>query len=440
MKKIFLILLAMLFLPCLAMAQKVAVLPLIAKEYDGLVALYKDLHQNPEISFQEKETAAKLAKELKKLGFEVTEGVGGYGLVAVLRNGTGKTILVRADMDALPMLEETNLEYASKAFGKDDSGQPVPAMHGCGHDIHMTVLIGTAKVLAASKKDWRGTVVLVAQPAEERGSGAKAMLKEGLYTKFPKPDYALALHTSASLPAGSVGLCSEYALANVDMVDIWVYGEGGHGAYPHLTKDPIVLASQIVVALQTVVSRETNPIEPAVLTVGAFHAGTKHNVIPNEAHLKLTLRSYSAEVRQNMIQQINRICAGMAQAAGLLASKYPKVVVNESEALPSLYNDPTLTKELETLFGKLLGTTHTVKSPPVLGAEDFGLFGRDSEHKVPICLYWLGTVNETHYQEFLKGERKLPSLHSSKYAPQISPTLETGIRTMSEAVLMLLAK
>ncbi len=423
-----------------ASAQKAQVLPIIAKEYDALVALYKDLHQNPELSFQEKETSRKLASELKKLGYEVSERVGGYGLVAVLRNGEGKTVLVRADMDALPILEETNLEYASKVFGKNDEGQPVPAMHGCGHDVHMTVLVGTAKVLAATRKDWKGTVVLVAQPAEERGSGAKAMLKEGLYTKFPKPDYALALHTNASMPAGSVGLCSEYALANVDMVDIWVYGEGGHGAYPHLTKDPIVLASQLVLAMQTIVSRETNPIEPAVLTVGAFHSGTKHNVIPNEAHLQLTLRSYSMDVRNNMIAQIKRICDGMAQAAGLPADKYPKVVVNEGEALPSLYNDPTLTADLRQLFTKLLGEKHTLKSPPVLGAEDFGLFGRDEQHKVPICLYWLGTINETHYQEFVKGERKLPSLHSSKYAPQISPTLETGIRTMSEAVLMLLSR
>lgn len=408
----------------------------INQQYPTWENLYKHLHSNPEISFQEKNTAARLAMELKNLGYEVTENFGGYGLVAVLKNGIGKTIMMRADMDALPLEEKTNLPYASQVTTKDDYGNTVNTMHACGHDVHMTVLIGTAQLLVKLKNQWKGTLILVCQPAEERGSGAKAMLNEGLFKKFPKPDYALALHCNATIPAGKVGYCEGYALANVDMVDITVYGLGGHGAYPHTTIDPIVLGTRIVTALQTIVSREIAPTDPAVVTVGAFHAGTKGNIIPDKALLQLTLRSYKEEVRNKILESIRLKCKYIALSAGVPEDKLPEIkVLNES--IVSTFNHLELTKRMAEVSKMTIGAENVVKTEPVMGGEDFAFFGR-TEDKIPICIYWLGTVAPEKVTAAAEGKESLPSLHSPFFAPVPEPSIKTGVKTMAANVLELL--
>ncbi|MFH6951514.1 amidohydrolase, partial [Pseudoalteromonas sp. XMcav1-K] len=307
-------------------------------QQNALNELYKHLHQNPELSYQEKATSQRLAKELTQLGFSVTENVGGFGVVGIYKNGNGPTVMLRADTDGLPIIEETNKDYASKVTVIDKSGNKVGVMHGCGHDIHMTSFIGTAQQLIEHKSDWQGTLMMVAQPAEEVGGGAKAMLKEGLYTKFAKPDYVVGLHVSASAPAGKIAIAPGYALANVDSVDVIIKGRGGHGAYPHTTIDPVVLASRTVLALQTIASREVSPLEPNVITVGSIHGGSKHNIISNQVKLQLTLRSYNPDVRNQQIAAIKRITKGIALSAGLSENEHPEVIVHESESIPSTYN------------------------------------------------------------------------------------------------------
>lgn len=415
---------------------KKMVQPIVDKEYPELQTLYKDIHQHPELSFHEKNTSEKLTKELESLGFTVTQHVGGYGIVGVLKNGEGPTILVRTDMDALPVQEKTGLLYASKVKTTDDAGKEVPVMHACGHDVHMAVWTGTAKVMAKLKDKWHGTLVFIGQPAEERSGGAKEMLADGLYERFPKPDYALALHDNAALAAGDIAYTPGYALANVDMVDIDVFGEGGHGAYPHLTKDPVVLSAQIIMGLQTIVSREINPQEPAVVTVGAIQGGNKGNVIPDSVHMELTLRSYTDEVRNALIAKIKRICKGQAMAAGMPEDRYPVVTVRD-EYTPALYNDPKLTKELAEVFAANLGKAHVKEVPPVMGGEDFGRFGRTEDH-VPICLFWLGAVAPEKVEAAKEGKLNLPSLHSAEFAPVPEPTIKTGVLAMSSALLHLM--
>ncbi len=410
----------------------------VREDYPYLFDLYKHLHANPELSFYETNTSQRMAKEMRSLGFEVTEQFGGNGVVAVLRNGDGPTVLVRADMDALPVEEETGLPYASKVETVDEEGNTVSVMHACGHDVHMSVWIGTARALAKLKSAWSGTIIFIGQPAEERSGGAKAMLKEGLFEKYPRPDYALALHVSPALEAGKVGYCPEYAMANVDMVTITVYGQGGHGAYPHTTKDPVVLTAKIVLDLQTIVSREISPLEPAVVTVGSIHGGAKGNVIPDEVKMELTLRSYSDEVRNAIIEKLKRTCAGTALSAGFPEDMLPKVEVR-NEYTPSLYNDPALTKRIAKAFKQAIGEKNVLQVPPVMAGEDFGRYGR-MEPKVPICLYWLGTVDAKKVQAAQKGEISLPPLHSSKFAPEPEKSIKTGVLTMTGAVLDLLKK
>ncbi len=407
-------------------------------ELPRLLELYKHLHANPEISFQEVKTAARIADELKQAGFDVTTKVGGNGVVGVLKNGPGPTVLVRTDLDGLPVLEETGLPYASKARTKDDKGNEVPAMHACGHDVHMTSFIGTARVLATLHDQWSGTLVFIGQPAEERVGGAKGMLDAGLFTRFPRPNYCLALHSASDLPAGTVGHTEGYALANADTVDILVRGVSGHGAWPHTTKDPIVLSAQIILGLQTIVSRETSPTEPAVVTVGSIHGGTKHNIIPEEVRLQLTLRSYSDEVRDASIAALKRIVRGQALAAGIPEKLLPVVEISE-EGTRSTYNDPALTKRVMGGIGRWLGDGNLVAKKPVMGAEDFGLYGR-VEPKIPICMFWLGTITKESVTESIKTGKTLPSLHSSKFAPVPEPTLKTGVIAMSAAVLELVGK
>ena len=408
----------------------------VNREYRNLFELYKELHSHPELSLHEQKTGERLAEELRKAGLAVATGVGGYGVVGVLRNGPGPTVLVRTDLDGLPVKEQTGLPYASQARAVDDKGNEVDVMHACGHDVHMTVMVGTARILTALKDGWQGTLVMIGQPAEERGSGARAMLKDGLFTRFPKPDYCLALHDKADLEAGAVGWVDGYAMANVDSVDVTIRGTGGHGAWPQKTRDPIVLAAQTVLALQTIVSREIAPGEPAVVTVGSIHGGTKHNIIPDEVRLQLTLRSYTDEVRQQTIAAIKRITRGLAVAAGVPEDRMPTVVLLESEFTPATYNDPELTRRLAGAFRQWLGEGNVRPSKPVMGGEDFSEFGR-TQDKIPICLFWLGAVAPERIAESEKSGKSLPSLHSSQFAPVPEPTIKTGVIAMTAAVLEL---
>jgi len=408
-----------------------------AQEYPSLDQLYKQLHANPELSFHEAKTAERIAIELEKAGFTVTRNVGGYGVVGVLKNGSGPTVLVRTDLDALPIVENTGLEYASRVRVKDDQGSEVGVMHACGHDVHMTSLVGAARVLSQMKDKWRGTLVFIGQPAEERGGGATAMLADGLFTKFPKPDFCLAWHVAADVPAGSAGYCEGYALANVSSVDLTVRGVGGHGAYPHTTKDPIVIASQIVLALQTIVSREIKPIDAAVVTVGSIHGGTKHNIIPDEVHLQITVRSYLDAVHEQTIKSIERISKGIAQAAGVAEDRMPIMKVAD-DYTPSTYNDPALVKRLTKSMQTILGAEKVVQREPVMGGEDFGRYGR-TEEKIPIAMFWLGTVAQERVQQSRRDGVQLPSLHSSLFAPLPEPSIKTGVTAMAAAVLDLLA-
>jgi hippurate hydrolase len=407
-------------------------------ECGSLVEFYKDLHSHPEMSFCEARTAKQLAEQLRAAGLEVTEKVGGHGIVGVLRNGSGRVVLARADMDALPVKEQTGVPYASHAKTTDEHGREVDVMHACGHDIHMTCLVGTARVLAALKDRWQGTVVFIGQPAEERIGGARRMLADGLFTRFPKPDFCIAQHVSGDLPAGAVGYTEGFALANSDAVDIVVHGAGGHGAMPHKSKDPVVLAAQIVLALQTIVSREIEPVEPSVITVGSIHGGSKHNIIPDHVKLQLTLRSYSDAVRDQQIAAIKRITRGLALAAGLPEDRMPEVSVAPENA-KSTYNDPALTQRLVHLFGEWFGKDAVKARRASMGAEDFGLYGRTKE-KIPICIYWLGSADPKRVAEAERSGHVLPSLHSPHYAPVPEQTIKTGVTAMTAAVLELLGK
>ncbi|AZZ99315.1 amidohydrolase [Pseudoalteromonas sp. R3] len=406
----------------------------VSRSMPELEALYLHLHQNPELSYQEEQTAKRLAYELQQLGFDVTEQVGGHGVVGLLRNGEGPTVMIRADTDGLPIIEQTGKPYASKVRVKDANNNEVGVMHGCGHDIHMTSFIGTAQQLANNRDQWQGTLMMVAQPAEEVGAGAKAMLKEGLFSRFAKPDHVLGLHVSASLPAGQVAIAPGYALANVDSVDITVRGKGGHGAYPHTTVDPVVLASRIVLAAQTITSREISPLKPSVITVGSIHGGSKHNIISNEVKLQLTLRSYDPAVREQQIAALERMTKGIAHSAGLPSELAPIVYVHEEESIPSTYNTPELAVRVEKSIRAELGDEHVVKAEPVMAGEDFGLYGRTAEN-IPATIFWLGGVEPEAYRQAQFSGEALPSLHSSKFAPDYPLTIKTGVRAMTASAL-----
>ncbi|EPX60828.1 N-acetyl-L,L-diaminopimelate deacetylase [Cystobacter fuscus DSM 2262] len=399
--------------------------------YPELDGLYRDLHQHPELSLQEEKTAAKLAGRMRQLGFEVTQKVGGHGVVAVLRNGQGPTVLLRTDLDALPVEEKTGLPYASQVKMKDDAGQSVPVMHACGHDVHMTVWLGTATLLARAKERWRGTLVMVGQPAEERGSGAKRMLGDGLYKRFPKPDFALAVHNSATAAAGTVEYVPGYALASVDSIDITLHGKGGHGAYPHTTVDPIVLAARTILSLQTIVSREKSPLEPAVVTVGSIHGGTTHNIIPDAVKLQLTVRSYKPEVRQQLFTAIERVVNAEAQAAG--APRKPDIAI--AEGTPATYNDPELTKRLAEALSRMLGAPNVNEGQPVMGGEDFSEYGLAG---VPSVMLRVGTVEPKRHAQAKASGETLPSLHSPLFSPDRERTLRTGVTTLTTSALELL--
>jgi amidohydrolase len=409
-----------------------------ANQADNLLAFYTQLHANPELSFMEVETSKRMAAEFRRVGFAVTENVGGHGVVGVFKNGPGPVLLIRADTDALPVQEATGLPYASTVTGKDREGVMNPVMHACGHDIHMTVLVGAARALMARKADWQGTLVVIAQPAEERTGGAKMMLDDGLYTRFPKPTNLLALHVNAGLPAGTVGTVTGFALANVDSVNILVRGIGGHGAYPQATKDPIVLGSQIVLALQTLISRETDPQDAAVVTVGVFRGGTKRNVIPDDVTLQLTVRSYEDATRTRLIDGIKRIAEGQARAAGMPPERYP-VVTLEDDAAPATFNTAKQTDSITAAFVKKFGASRVIKTKPVMGAEDFSFFWR-ADKSLESTIFWLGAVKQATYEASLASGAQLPSLHSSKFAPDPLPTITTGVEAMTTAALDVLGK
>lgn len=407
----------------------------LKENYQFLENWYKDLHQHPELSLQEEKTAGKIAAELERLGFETLRNVGGHGLVGVFRNGKGPTVLYRTDMDALPIEEKTGLPYASKERGINAAGNEVYIMHACGHDLHMTVFIGTARALVKSKNEWKGTLVMVAQPAEENGQGADLMFKAGLYQKIPRPDYAVALHDHAGLEAGKLGYKEGPFMAGVDMVDMTVYGKGGHGAAPHTTIDPIVLSSEIIMAFQTIVSREINPLDAAVITVGSIHGGAVHNIIPDEVKLQLTLRSYSEAVREKMISSMRRISRNMALAKGLPEEKIPVINIREPY-IPATVNDAALTKRVVRVFEDNFGKNQVVEMPAYTLGEDFSRFGMQ-DIKVPIFMFWLGAVDPVKVKAAKEKGEVLPSLHSPLYAPLPEVSIKTGVKAMVLATLEL---
>ena len=414
-----------------------ATLDSVLAPLDGLVPelerTYQDLHRTPELSQREVTTARKMAEKLRALGFDVTTGVGSTGVVGLLRNGAGPIVMLRTDMDALPVEEKTGLPYASRVVAKNDAGESVPVMHACGHDIHMTCWVGTATLLARARDRWRGTLMMVAQPAEETGAGARGMLAAGLFTRFPKPTFAVAIHDNADLPAGQVSYTPGFSLANVDSVDISVFGVGGHGAYPHTTIDPVVIASRIVLSLQTIVSRENNPLDPAVVTVGSIHGGTKHNIVPDEVKLQLTVRSYKPEVRERLLAAISRIARAEAAAAG--APREPAVTI--TDGTPATYNDPDLTVRVVDAIRRRLGDANVHEQPPVMGGEDFSEYSRAG---VPSVMFWVGAVEPGKFSSAKAGGERLPSLHSPFFAPDVPRTIRTGVVAETAAMLELLGK
>lgn len=410
----------------------------IDRDMPQLLEIYRDFHANPELSFEEVRSAAKLAAEAKKLGFKVTTGVGKTGVVAVMENGPGPVVMLRADMDALPLAEQTGLPYASKVRATTREGAETAVMHACGHDTHMTTWVGAARRLAAMKDRWSGTLLMIAQPAEEIGSGAVAMLKDGLYTRFPKPSVVIAFHDSAALPAGVIGYVDGYIMANVDTVDLLVKGVGGHGAYPHLARDPIVLAARIVTALQTLVSREIDPLESGVVTVGSFQAGTKHNIIPDEARLMITVRSYTPEVRQKLLDGIGRIAKGEAIAAGMPEDRLPVVTIRDG-LTPATFNTQPLTGQVIAAFTERFGADRVVVRKPQMGGEDFSQYYR-ADKSIQSLLFWVGGVPQDKWNAAGGDLTKLPSIHSPFWAPDPERTIGTATEAMVTAALTVLNK
>jgi hippurate hydrolase len=398
----------------------------LVEKYSGF---YKELHASPELSKEEAQTAAKMAALLKRLGFETTEGVGGHGVVGLLKNGEGPTLMLRADMDALPVAEETGLPYASQVRATGEHGEAVGVMHACGHDMHMTMLAATLDALTSHRDQWQGTLMPVFQPAEERGAGAQAMIDDGLFQRFPRPDFALALHVAADRETGKIVYRTGYALANVDSVDVTVRGRGGHGAYPHTAVDPVVIAARLVLDLQTIVSREMNPVEHAVVTVGSIHGGTKHNVIGDECRLQITVRSFSPETREKLLAAIRRKAEAAAASSGAPA---PEVAVGEGT--PSMWNDPKLAERVLPAVRRLIGEANVVETEPSMGGEDFSRYGLAG---VPIFMMSVGAVDADRMAKH-RAAGDLPSLHSPKFYPDLEPTLGTGFRALTAASLELL--
>jgi amidohydrolase len=403
-----------------------------------LMALYRDLHAHPELSMQETRSAARMAEEARRAGFTVTTNVGGTGVVAVLENGPGPVLLLRADMDALPVEEQTGLPFASRVRGTSLAGVESGVMHACGHDTHMTSWVGTARRLAAMRGQWSGTLVMIAQPGEEVGLGAKAMLDDGLFTRFPHPTHAIAFHDSAMLPAGTIGYTIGPALANVDSVDILVRGVGGHGASPHTTRDPIVLAARIVTSLQTLVSRELDPLDSAVVTVGSFHAGTKHNIISDEARLQLTVRSYTPEVRRQLLEGIARIARGEAIAAGIPDERMP-TITTEPNYTPATVNTEALTRSTMATFRRHFGEARVREVRPIMAGEDFSQYHL-ADRNIESLIFWVGGVPQARWDAANGNAAALPSLHSPFWAPDAEAVISTATEAMTVAALDVLRR
>ena len=441
------ILILSIFASRFALAQEMTVEKTAVSELPSLLATYKDLHSHPELSWHEEKTSAFVAKELRATGCEVTENFGkydnpnlkSYGVIGIMKNGTGPTVLVRTDMDALPVHEETGLPYASNVVTKNDEGKDVPVGHMCGHDAHMSAFIGTARALQRLKDQWAGTIMFVAQPAEETGNGARSLLKGGLYNRFGKPDFALGFHDKADLQTGHIGITPGYTYANVDSVDVTVRGVGGHGGYPHKTKDPVVLAAEMINAWQTIASRENNPLDPIVVTVGSIHGGTKHNIIPDEVKMQLTVRTYKSDVRDRVLKAIDEIAKGIANAGGVPVDRAPIVNALNNQFTPATYNNPDLTKRLVAVWKNVLGADNVEIVDPTMGGEDFSEYSLP-DHSIPAVDFHIGAVDPEKIVQFKKEGKELPSLHSSKFAPVPEPTIRVGIIGMTSAVLELMKK
>lgn len=417
----------------------------VDSELPALLTMYRDLHAHPELSRHEEQTSARMAAELRKLGFTVTEHLGkyadgapGFGIAAVMKNGSGPTVLVRTELDALPVEEKTGAPFASTVRAKNAAGQDVGVMHACGHDLHMMSLLGAAQALAAMKDRWSGTLLLVGQPAEETVEGARAMLEDGFYTRFPKPDYAIALHNEPSIEAGKVGVASGPVYASATTVEVRIRGLGGHGAHPESTKDPVVMAAEYVLALQTIVSRETLPLEPAVVTVGSIHGGSKNNIIPDEVVLQLTVRAFNEDVRRNILTSMERKARAVALGAGVPDDRAPVMKVFENESVPATYDDPKLASRLKAVFAGALGAGNVLDLRPIMVSEDFGLFGLGGQ--IPLVQFQLGTSSAQQLDESRKTGKPVPSLHSSLFLPQAEPALRTGITATTSAVLELMKR
>ena len=416
----------------------------VNQQLPSLVDTYKSLHSHPELSHHEQATSALVAAELRKSGYTVTDHLGRYpdgspafGVVGILENGPGPRLLIRADMDALPVTEENPVPYASHVTATNAAGQKVGVMHACGHDVHVTTLIGTARALVQLKSQWHGTVMLVAQPSEESIDGAKAMLADGLFTRSPKPDLAIALHDTNLYPAGTVAVTSGPALASSTSVDVTLRGVGGHGSAPNVTVDPIVEAAEFIVQLQTVVSRQENPQDPAVVTVGDIHGGTRRNIIPDSVKLELTTRAFSEPARQIILAGIRRTAGAAALAANAPAGRSPIVTVLEDESTPVTVNDPALSARVQTALTAALGPDHVFSSKPIMGSEDFPIFGLEP-HGIPSVIFWLGAMNPTDFAAAQAQGKLLPGLHTSHFQPDPEPTLRAGVTAMTSTAIALL--
>jgi amidohydrolase len=433
---------------CLSTAPSWAqTLPAVVKgEVPDLVETYKGIHSHPELSHHEEHTSALLAGELRKAGYTVTEHIGkypdgsqAYGVIAILENGPGPRLLIRTDLDALPIIEETGVPYASQVKAKNAAGQDVGVMHACGHDIHITTMIGTARALVALKKQWHGTLMLVGQPSEELVDGARAMLADHLYERFGTPDLAIGLHDTNTRAAGTVSVTSGAALAGVTSVDVVMRGVGGHGARPQEGKDPVVMAAEFVVQLQTIVSRQENPRDPAVVTVGDIHGGTKRNIIPNEVKLELTTRAFTDPSQQIILDGIQRTAQGVALSAGVPPDLAPIVTILPNESSPPTYNDPALTTRVKSALVTALGTANVFDEDPYMASEDFGLFGLEG-HRIPTVLFWLGAIEPAKFAAAQAAGKLAPGMHTSRFQPDPELTLRTGVTAMTSVAISLLHK
>ena len=407
--------------------------PAIDSVYQAAEALYLDLHQHPELSLHEVETSRKISTRLQALGYDVTTEVGGHGVVGLLKNGDGPVVMLRTELDALPIGEATGLPYASTATTKDDSGAIVPVMHACGHDLHMAALLGTAEWMMQNRARWQGTLMLVAQPAEERIVGAEAMLKDGLYTRFPKPAFAIAVHDTETLPAGTIGYTPGFALTSADSVDVVIYGRGGHGSAPHLTVDPVVIAARTILAFQAIVAREVKPGDHAVITVGAIQAGTKNNIIADDVKLRLTVRAYKPEVRKQLLAAIERVARGEALAGN--APREPSVTIVEST--PAMYNDPPLTMRLVSALKQSLGDSNVRELDPDFPSEDFSRFLVDG---VKGSMIRIGATKPGILEVAKTAGEKVPGLHTARFAPDLRPALTTAIQAEVTALTELMGR